>query len=55
MLFPPPAGPVEKLWFSGNPDVQQVTLASTGHAVTLGHTAPKFRATVGDCLKKHGF
>ncbi len=54
-LFPPPAGDNEKLLFLGNPDVRQVTLGGTGHAVTLGRTAPQFRALVGDWLRGHGF
>ncbi len=54
-LFPPPAGENEKRLFIGNPDVTQVTLPATGHAVTLGRTAPRFRSTVGDWLRGHGF
>jgi pimeloyl-ACP methyl ester carboxylesterase len=54
-LFPPPAGQLEQLLFSGNPDVKQVTLPATGHAVTLGRTAPQYRATVGAWLRGHGF
>ncbi|MCW3014148.1 MAG: hypothetical protein JWO02_1240 [Solirubrobacterales bacterium] len=54
-LFPPPAGDVEKLLFFGNADLTQVTLPGTGHAVTLGRTAPQFRSVVGGWLKHHGF
>jgi pimeloyl-ACP methyl ester carboxylesterase len=54
-LFPPPAGQEEQLFFLGNPDVTQVTLAGTGHAMTFGRTAPQFRATVGKWLQKQGF
>ncbi len=54
-LFPPPAGNEEKLLFGGNRDVTQVTLPGTGHAVTLGRTAPQFRDLVGDWLVGHGF
>jgi pimeloyl-ACP methyl ester carboxylesterase len=54
-LFPPPAGDNEKLLFTGNPDVTLVTLPGTGHAVTLGRTAPRFRSVVGDWLRGHGF
>jgi pimeloyl-ACP methyl ester carboxylesterase len=54
-LFPPPAGAEEQLLFLGNPDVTQVTLAGTGHAMTFGRTAPEFRATVGKWLQKQGF
>lgn len=54
-LFPPPAGDEEKLLFGGNRDLTQVTLPATGHAVTLGRTAPQFRDLVGNWLVKHGF
>jgi alpha-beta hydrolase superfamily lysophospholipase len=54
-LFPPPAGPLEQLTFLGNGDVSQITLAATGHAMTLGRTAPHFRQVVGDWLAARGF
>lgn len=54
-LFPFPDGPAEKSLFVGNPDVTQVTVPQTGHAVTFGRTAPQFRRTVGDWLKGHGY
>jgi hypothetical protein len=54
-LFPPPDGDLEKQLFLGNPDVTQVTLPATGHAVTLGRTAPKFRSVVGRWLQQRGF
>lgn len=50
--FPPPAADMEKLQFSGSHDVTAVTLAATGHALTLGRTAPVFAATVADWLNR---
>ncbi|MBA2347063.1 MAG: alpha/beta hydrolase [Solirubrobacterales bacterium] len=54
-LFPPPAGALEKALFAGNPDLTQVNLPGTGHAVTLGRSAPQFRTVLGDWLKDRGF
>jgi pimeloyl-ACP methyl ester carboxylesterase len=54
-LFPPPDGNLEKQLFAGNHDLTQTTLPDTGHAVTLGRTAPRFRSVVGGWLRGHGF
>ncbi len=40
--------------FSGSPDAQGVTLADTGHAITLGHSAPAFRDRMVAWLTSHG-
>jgi pimeloyl-ACP methyl ester carboxylesterase len=54
-LFPPPAQQLQRLLFLGSKDVTQVTLPDTGHAVTLGRTAPLFRSTVASWLCARGY
>lgn len=54
-LFGPPGGDLEKALFTGSPDVTQITLGQTGHALTLGRTNRQFRAIMGDWLKGRGF
>jgi pimeloyl-ACP methyl ester carboxylesterase len=54
-LFPPPAQQLQRLLFTGSKDVTQITLPDTGHAVTLGRTAPLFRSTVARWLCARGY
>jgi pimeloyl-ACP methyl ester carboxylesterase len=53
-LFPPPAGQVQRLLYLDDLVVSVVTLPSTGHAVTLGRSAPSFEATMTGWLHAHG-
>jgi pimeloyl-ACP methyl ester carboxylesterase len=39
--------------FSGSPDVVVSRLPDTGHAITLGHSAPTFRALMAEWLYDH--
>jgi pimeloyl-ACP methyl ester carboxylesterase len=40
--------------FRGSPDAQGMTLADTGHAITLGRTASAFRDKMAGWLTSHG-
>ena len=50
--FPPPAATEQRSLFTGSADVTAITLANTGHALTLGRTAPQFATTIADWLTK---
>lgn len=50
--FPPPAADMQRSMFTGSGDVTAVTLAGTGHALTLGRTGPQFAARVADWLNR---
>jgi pimeloyl-ACP methyl ester carboxylesterase len=54
-LFPPPAGSLQRLRFTGSRDVTLTVLPHTGHAVTLGRTAPVFVADLSAWLAARGF
>jgi hypothetical protein len=40
--------------FTGSSDVKSVLLPDTGHALTLGHSAPQFRDQMAQWLGAHG-
>jgi len=44
----------EAMLFSGSDDVKAVLLPDTGHALTLGHSAPQFRDQMAEWLHGHG-
>jgi pimeloyl-ACP methyl ester carboxylesterase len=50
-FFPDPES--EGKLFRGSQDVEASRLQDTGHAITLGHTAPVFRAVVAEWLFDH--
>lgn len=54
-IFPPPGGQLQKLEYLGSHDATQITLPATGHAITLGRTAPALRSLVGGWLCHRGF
>jgi pimeloyl-ACP methyl ester carboxylesterase len=54
-LFPPPGGLVQSLLYAGSPSVTQMTLADTGHAMTLGRTEPQLESIVAGWLSARGF
>jgi pimeloyl-ACP methyl ester carboxylesterase len=54
-LFPPPAGSLQRLLFSGSSDVRSVLLNNTGHAVTVELSAPTLRDDTCAWLAAHGF
>jgi pimeloyl-ACP methyl ester carboxylesterase len=54
-LFPPPGGELQSLLYTGSPSVTQMTLADTGHAMTLGRTEPQLESIVAGWLSAHGF
>jgi alpha-beta hydrolase superfamily lysophospholipase len=43
----------EAMLFTGTPDVTPVLMKDTGHAITLGHTAPQFRDQMAAWLQAH--
>jgi alpha-beta hydrolase superfamily lysophospholipase len=43
----------EAMLFSGSPEVKAVLMPDTGHAITLGHTAPQFRDLMAQWLQAH--
>lgn len=46
--------PLQKLHYVGSPDVHDIFLANTGHALTLERTAPQMRKQVSGWLYGHG-
>jgi pimeloyl-ACP methyl ester carboxylesterase len=54
-LFPPPSCERQQALYTGSHDVSTTTLQNTGHALTLGRTAPQLRAAVSAWLDKRGF
>lgn len=54
-LFAPPLANLGRLGFIGTRDLTRTTFAGTGHAITLGRSAPAVRATIGRWLTAHGF
>ncbi len=54
-LFPPPAGQLQRLHFFGSHDVTFVQIPDTGHAVTLGRTAPTLIVQLSHWLSARGF
>jgi pimeloyl-ACP methyl ester carboxylesterase len=54
-IFPQPACEVQRLRFTGVSDLSLVSTGRTGHAVTLGFTAPEYRSMVEAWLTQHQF
>lgn len=54
-LFPPPTGTSQQFYYLANSNFSETELDGTGHALTLGRTAPQVRATASDWLSNHGF
>lgn len=55
-LFPPPAADLQAARMAaGGADVTLRTLADTGHAMTVGRTAPLVREALSDWLRANGF
>jgi pimeloyl-ACP methyl ester carboxylesterase len=54
-LFPPLAMRLQRLHFFGSRDVASVQIPATGHAVTLGRTAPTLVADMSAWLGARGF
>jgi pimeloyl-ACP methyl ester carboxylesterase len=44
----------EAMLFRSSEDVQEVLMKDTGHAITLGHTAPQFRDEMAHWLRSQG-
>ncbi len=53
--YPPSGGQSEQGNFTGTTDLTNATVANSGHAFTLEHTAPQFRAVIADWLRGHGW
>lgn len=54
-LFSPSSLTTQKAQYTGSKDVTAATVPDAGQAVTLGRSAPAFRALVIDWLRAHGF
>jgi pimeloyl-ACP methyl ester carboxylesterase len=54
-LFPPPAGEQQRMLYRGTHDVSLLTLANTGHAVTLERAGPTLAVDTASWLQAHGF
>jgi pimeloyl-ACP methyl ester carboxylesterase len=55
VLFMPPAAGGEGAEFSGSSALTRMTFPDTGHAFTLGRSAPTVTAMIGAWLKRYGF
>jgi pimeloyl-ACP methyl ester carboxylesterase len=54
-LFPPPDGVLQRLHFIGSKSVTFIQVPDTGHAVTLGRTAPMVFSDISSWLTARGF
>lgn len=54
-VYPPPACELQALRMASNPGFQYRQIPGAGHVLTLGSTAPEFRAVVSGWLASQGF